>query len=169
MIPPKQGGSRQRIQHSAGEAQACKKKSELAAYLLLMWSWGMMSTPQIQTIMHKARSDMQSLAADTLDMTDVDMMEGIGSEGCIARSMLAGFFEIVFMLTMGGLRGLGSLEKFPAFGPPSSQETKTRNSVCIARADRRHLCWQHSSRLGQSFGHNAVAPSIAWLSHTFEG
>jgi hypothetical protein len=136
---------------------------------LLMWSWGMMSTPQIQTIMHKARSDMQSLAADTLDMTDVDMIAGIGSEGCIARSMLSGFIEIVFMLTMGGWGGVGRWKGFQLSTPRRHKKQTLEEFGCIARADWRQLCWQHSSRLGQSFGHIAVAPSIAWLSHTFEG
>ena len=65
----------------------------------------MMSTPQIQTIMQKARLDMHSFAAGTLDMTDVDMIAGIGSVGCFARTMLPWFFEIIFMLTIGRWKG----------------------------------------------------------------
>ena len=47
-----------------------------------------MSTPQIQMIMAKARADMNSFSTGTLDMSEIDMISSIGSEGRWAGNTL---------------------------------------------------------------------------------
>ena len=48
-----------------------------------------MSTPHIQTIMQKARADMDLFAAGKLDSSDVDMVAGIGAQGTVAQAKLS--------------------------------------------------------------------------------
>ena len=88
-IPAKRGGCRQRLAKVAEQENALKQRSELSDYLLMMWSWGLMSTPQVQSIMQKARADMDLFAAGTLDASDVDMVAGIRAHGIVAQAKLS--------------------------------------------------------------------------------
>ena len=75
------GGNRQRIGRQVDAEQAAKKESSLVSYLLLQWSWGLMSTPQVQCVAKKLLDDVVIAEGGLLNKTEIEKVANIGSQG----------------------------------------------------------------------------------------
>ena len=84
-VSSKRGGVRQRAARANEMQQSAKVCSFLAEHLLMMWAWGLMSTPAVQKIAYRLKQDIALAVAGNLDMTSVDMLAGIGADGHVAR------------------------------------------------------------------------------------
>lgn len=82
------GGVRQRLERDQAKERSLKHPSSLVEYVLSMWGWGLMSTPQLQLIMQKAKEDIYNATNGTLDMTDINRLSGIGASGAYQNNML---------------------------------------------------------------------------------
>lgn len=86
-VPRRAGGSRQRAAHAEEARCANLKTSVLATYLLQLWSWGLMSPQQLQSIMAKMKEDLEAHANRELDVREVDRLASIGTSGKWTNNM----------------------------------------------------------------------------------
>ena len=62
--------------------------SALVGYLVALWSWGLLSPQTLQKIVSKAKEDILSHAAGTLDFSEIESLSEIGAEGRATQNSL---------------------------------------------------------------------------------